>query len=537
MAWRKNDPTFTQDQGQYAKQQGDYAKQSGDFAQQAAEEAYNAVQDVENTKTSTIAATNNANNAAQSANNAAADADEARIQLQTEIDEYFAELQAGADAQTAIYGVYHNGASNPTLERIKGSVGKVAAVGTNGAYVQNDFDQAQIFGEIGEVTDSLGNVFVRIPKHYFRHRQGRNADGTLWQIDEISKTQHAGFNLYPCFYDYENNVELPYVDVGKYLAGYDGTNRMTSKKNEYPKVSQSIVQYRTAALANNASGRKGYQLWDIHAVDMLQRLFMIEFATLNSQSVMSGFSTGQYSESHVALNTEASTNQVVLPNAQADLFRVGQSIGIGTSRGGNQITPYRTITAINVVDASNKAIVFDGTPLAIAAGNFIYNTAYKTGSTDNVAATSGSPVSNTDGKQAMKYRGIESLWGDVFQFVDGVNINEYQAWVCKDARFYASNLFAAPYEQLGYVNQANEGYVKEMGYDPLNPTARFPITLGAGTSTWYSDYYYRAAGQRVALFGGHWYSGALDGLFFWYLNYSSTNASLHFGARLLKKAL
>lgn len=525
------------DHGKYAKEQGDYAKQSGDFAQQAAEEAYNAVQDVENTKASTIVATTNANNAAQSANNAAADADEARIQLQTEIDEYFAELQAGADAQTAIYGVYHNGTSNPTLERIKGSVGKVAAVGTDGSYIQNDFDQAQIFGEIGDVIDSLGNVFVRIPKHYFRHRQGRNADGTLWQIDEISKTQHAGFNLYPCFYDFENNVELPYVDVGKYLAGQDGTNRMTSKKNEYPKVSQSIVAFRNAAMANNADGRKGYQLWDIHAVDMLQRLFMIEFATLHSQSVMYGFATGQYSDSHTAINTEAATNQVVLLNAYADQYRVGQSIGIGTSRGGNQITPYRTITAINVVDGTTKAIVFDGTPLAIAAGNFIYNTAYKTGSTDNVAASSGSPVSNTEGKFAMKYRGVESLYGDVFQFVDGVNINEYQAWVCKDARLYASNLFAAPYEQLGYVNRVGGGYVKEMGYDPLNPTARFPVEVGAGSTTWYSDYYYEAAGQHVALFGGHWAYGALGGLFYWNLTYSSTLANLIFGARLLKKAL
>lgn len=478
-----------------------------------------------------------ARDAATLANEAAGNADDARIALQTEIDEYFAQLQVGADTQTAIYGVYHNGGPNPVMTRIKGAAGKVAAVGVDGQLVQNDFDNAQIFGEIGDVTDSLGNVFVRIPKHYFRHREGRNPDGTLWQIEEISKTQHAGFTLYPCFYDYENNVELPHVDVGKYLAGQDGTNRMTSKRNEYPRVSQSIVAFRTAAQANNADGRKGYQLWDLHAIDMLQRLFMIEFATLNSQSVMSGFSTGQYSNDHVALNTEASTNRVVLPTAQADLFRVGQSIGIGSSRGGNQVTNYRTITSIAVVDATQKSLVFDGTPLEITAGLYVYNTAYKTGATDNVAATSGSPTSNTDGKHQMKYRGIESLYAEVFQFVDGVNINDHQAWVCDDARFYASNLFAAPYKQLGYVNQENEGYVKEMGYDPTSPTARFPVQVGAGASTWYSDYYYRAAGQRVALFGGHWSSGAAAGLFLWHLANSSSLASLNNGARLLKKAL
>ncbi|WP_133079771.1 hypothetical protein, partial [Tetzosporium hominis] len=78
---------------------------------------------------------------------------------------------------------------------------------------------------------------------------------------------------------------------------------------------------------------------------MLQRLFMIEFATLNSQTVMSGFSTGQYNAAHAVLNTEEATNQVVLTNAQADLYRVGQSVCIGTSLGANNITGYRTITA------------------------------------------------------------------------------------------------------------------------------------------------------------------------------------------------
>jgi len=80
------------------------------------------------------------------------------------------------------------------------------------------------------------------------------------------------------------------------------------------------------------------------------------------------------------------------------------------------------------------------------------NTSWKNGFSANIAASSGSLVSNSDGKYPCVYRGIESPYGDIWQFVDGVNITERQAWVCADADDYASNLFASPYEELGYVN-------------------------------------------------------------------------------------
>ena len=81
------------------------------------------------------------------------------------------------------------------------------------------------------------------------------------------------------------------------------------------------------------------------------------------------------------------------------------------------------------------------------------------------------------------YRGIESPWGDVWQFVDGVNINDYQGWVCKDAGQYASNLFAHPYEQLSYVNHNANGYTTAMGYDSARPWTVLPVAVGdAATS-------------------------------------------------------
>ena len=72
----------------------------------------------------------------------------------------------------AVYGVSWNKSSVPTLTRTDDAVGMVAAAGVDAGVVVNDFDTAEIFGEIAEVTDGAGNVFVRIPRFYIKKTDG-----------------------------------------------------------------------------------------------------------------------------------------------------------------------------------------------------------------------------------------------------------------------------------------------------------------------------------------------------------------------------
>jgi hypothetical protein len=431
-----------------------------------------------------------------------------------------------------IFGVYWNKSSNPALTRTGDSVGKVANVGVDGQFVQNDFDSLPIYREIGKVVDSLGNEFIRIPKFYIR-----KTDGVGFKTWEISKTKYPGFYLPWCFWDFANQKELPYVDVGKYKASLSGDNKLESKPNLYPLISRHIVDFRTFAKNNNVNGAKGYQLLDIHVTDVLQTLFYVEFATLNSQAVMAGYTSGQYSATHLAVIAENATNRIVVTNAIAANYRVGQAISVGTSQGGNQVFYGRTITSIIAYDAGNMAINFDGAPVNIAVGNMLYNTGWKNGFSANIAASSGSVVSNADGKYPCVYRGIESPWGDVWQFTDGVNITDNQTWVAKNADDYASNVFASPYEKLGYVNANANDYPMEMGYDANYPYAALPKTIGGGPTTYYSDYYYQSTGARIALLGASWFNGSSAGLSFWALDGSSSDAAVRLGGRLLKKAL
>ena len=322
---------------------------------------------------------------------------------------------------------------------------KVTEIGIGKAIVRNDFDNLPIFKEMKRVTDDLGNVFVRVPKFYIKKT---STAGKL--AVQVSKSEIAGSYLPKCFWDFGKSKELPYVDVGAYVASLDG-NKLASKSGVKPLVSTNISNFRTYAKNNG----KGYQQLDIHTVDMLQSLFYVEFATLNSQAIHPGY-TG----------------------AEA---------------------------------------------------------AATTGGTDDVVASSG--AMGTSSTNQFMYRGIEDLWGNVWQFVDGVNINDHQAWVCEDADKYASDVFASPYVKLNYKNADGNGYVKEMGFDPNRPYAQFPKAVGGGSTTYYSDYYYQAAGQRIARFGGRWSSGAFAGVSYWDLSHASSYSTTSLGGRLLRKPL
>ena len=447
----------------------------------------------------------------------------------------------------ALFGAVWDKGESPILTRLGAMSGATVAPGLDampGSVKTVTIDGTEVFGynryvaetalfDWPEVTDSYGNAFIRIPKIYLR-----KIDTPTSLIWYASRMPFEGCYLPKCFWDFENSCELDYVLVGKYKASLSADGlRLESKPDVFPLCGRNIVQFRTLAQANNTGGLKGYQQLDIHVIDLLQTLFVIQNATLNSQSKAAGYTIGQYTATHLAVVAESAVNRIIVPNATANLYEVGQSIGIGTSQGGQQVAADRLVTAVEVYDASNKSVVFDGAPVNIAVGNMLYNTAYKNGFSAALASKFASKISATSGKHPFVWQGIESLWGDIWQFVDGVNINNQQAWVCENADQYTSNVFAEPYKQLSYVNGSAEGYSTAMGFDADRPYASFPVSAGGSLSKFYSDYYYLFEGQRVARFGGNWAYGSGAGLFYWGLYDASSAAAVVVGGRLLRKPL
>lgn len=179
-----------------------------------------------------------------------------------------------------IYGASWDGSSSGVLKRTDAAVGLKA--GINGA--QNDFDTRGPWGLMDKtVTDSYGNAFVRVPKFYIHKTQ--NKPLSTWQVSLVK--QGDDWYLPNCFYDFDNKKELDYVDVSRY-EGFIESGHLKSKSMVNPTNNVDINDFRTAATALNVDGKKGYHLWDVHTLDALQVLFTIEFATLDSQSIMKG---------------------------------------------------------------------------------------------------------------------------------------------------------------------------------------------------------------------------------------------------------
>lgn len=428
-----------------------------------------------------------------------------------------------------VYGIRRKITNNSSSawERIFDSVGKVANATKNGGTVQNDFDSLAPWSDIKSCNYDLttkkikawfgdanfkfdgsnGDVFTYIPKTYWKIYQENDYDYVL-----LADYPRAGFMEVDGFFTGRYNGSV----VSDVLHTYSGL---------VPTTSKTIGQFRTLA---NALGNEFSQLdWRYFVVQML---YLVEYANYNSQSMLgNGVMNRKYLKTLIAENN---TNRVVIGSASG--YYVGQIIRIGTSDGGTQVADARKITAIEAYDdgtVTGSAITFDGAAVNIAVDNFVCTMAQITGQCDALGMKSG--CINNDGYHSMIYRGIENIFANIWQWVDGINIKDHLAYICKDHSKYASDKFDGDYKPLAYTNCDTNGNPKKLGLDVDEPFFRFPTEIGGGTSTYMCDYYWQNTGNRVALVGGSFNGGAYDGLWYWSFGNSSSGANWHFGARVL----
>ena len=163
-------------------------------------------------------------------------------------------------------------------------------------------------------------------------------------------------------------------------------------------------------------------------------------------------------------------------------------------------------------------------------GNCSTSAAINTGSCDALGMKSG--CIKNDKKSGVIYRGVENIFSNIYQWLDGINIGTGpKSWVCKDRSQYASDKTASPYVQLGYMDASKNGYIKTMGYDSNHPEVQRATEIGGSDSTYCPDYFYSSSGYAVCV-GGSWSDDLSCGLWCADCNTSSyTYASI--GGRLL----
>lgn len=323
--------------------------------------------------------------------------------------------------------------------------------------------------------DSSGvgvEAFVEIPEHY------RLLIATPDNTVEIRMSE---YNL-PGY----TKVEKKYIGAYEGSVNLDSSSHnnllRTQVRNAAPLVSKTRTGLQTMARNNNRTNNWNIYTYDAHRD--LTWLFVVEYATLNSQKAFNASLT-------------------------AEGYHQG-GLGEGVTTG-----------SVKINGANAWSFVPCGTTNSLGNGTGIIE--YTHTNTNAEGASTGTKVVNVP-----RYRGIENPFGHVWKNVIDVVVagTDNSVYICKDYTKFgtfeggtnptAEQLIAAGYELQDFKESTITGqYVKKLVNN--NQADLFPTVVGNGASatTYYCDYRWASATATPSalLLGGRSDGGSTAGLF------------------------
>lgn len=156
----------------------------------------------------------------------------------------------------------------------------------------------------------------------------------------------------------------------------------------------------------------------------------------------------------------------------------------------------------------------------------------------SAATYAGQTVGNvTSGTQDNKttpvnWRGIENFWGNINDWIDGLNLNNRVPYFCNSYTFVDDT--SSGYTQISF-SLPSSNYITALGYDSNNPWVLLPSESSSTSNPTgpIGDYVYSFSGWGVALLGGNWGDDSDAGALFWICANSSSTAHSYFGARVM----
>lgn len=342
--------------------------------------------------------------------------------------------------------------------------------------------------------DSSGvgvEAFVEIPEHY------RLLIATPDNTVEIRMSE---YNL-PGY----TKVEKKYIGAYEGSVNLDSSSHnnllRTQVRNTAPIVSKTRTEFQTMARNNNRTNNWNIYTYDAHRD--LTWLFVVEYATLNSQKAFNA-------------------------NLTAEGYHQG-GLGEGVTTG-----------AVKVNGADTWSFVPCGTTNSLGNGTGIIE--YTHTNTNAEGTSTGTKVVNVP-----RYRGIENPFGHVWKNVIDVVVagTDNSVYICKDYTKFgtfeggtnptAEQLIAAGYELQDFKESTiTSQYVKKLVNN--NQADLFPTVVGNGASatTYYCDYHWTSATAtpRTLLIGGRSDSGSHAGLFNLTSNHELDDSLAYVGTRI-----
>lgn len=436
------------------------------------------------------------------------------------------------------YGVcYDEITKEPTLIRVGASTGLVAGVAVgDDTSVVNDFDDIYPWsemkrctvaddgtvtayeGEPGYIEDgSIGQVMVEIPKFYIK----RLTDKSNHKVyTYVCQSKLAGYRTPEAFKD-RNGNELSHIYIGAYVS----TNTSTAN-SVYDKMSLGGEYQDYANNMVSASNRgEGWHNLDIREIsDVLQLLFIVEFATLNSASVFNGGLCGWDDlnpdfvivESSNSANLTDKKNKVTLESVEGNILYVGMMALIAVSPEETDFVPgefdflddeqyyaRRTITDV-VRDgvSGNVTVTFDGSPIFISADTEFSLSSFN-GHCNNIKASSGILGDGEYGVTPFKWRGFENIFCFYGIWVGGImgNTATSKNFMFNPALSKQKLTTLDEFVDTGILIPA-DGYISKIVDSKDYPYLALPVETKATSNTGYCNEFTDSGGGTKGLLWG-----------------------------------
>lgn len=476
--------------------------------------------------------------------------------IENALSNFFALRRTGKVYTTRIYK--YDTSTSPTGVKMNDNEGLVRKPSTNTVIGQDDYR------EIG--------VFMHFPCNFTVDNKGFNHVTALQgqpdfkktgkvDVGEVTMSAWVGITDNPEYVDYHysdspnealglrpmgesinpDGTISPFMIHGKYGAGdIDGVPYSSaglilangSQKGGKPVSYTGLIAY----MRKKGSMYVGTTNWDLF---YKQLMMIILYATTNSRSVMAGCNS--YSMQEMAAVAETGVTRVILPKAKANNYIVGSYVSVGDIGSNTNKDRYYAymhnlaydvkILKIEPVDDTNSAIYLDTEPFNTTLTTCISTMPWRTGSTDSVLGSDGSPFSNTDNKNPFKIQGIETGYGayevlsNVFMDIvtDEDGTPKRDVYICMDASLLTTDMNVAKTRYKKVAAQvtytaASWKYISKCFVDPALGIM-VPTETKAGSTTGFCNGLYTdsgTSGQREWLSLGGLHHGTLYGL--WILN-------------------
>ena len=295
----------------------------------------------------------------------------------------------------------------------------------------------------------------------------------------------------------------------KYIGAYEGMTsetlpnllRSINNTKYKPKVSTTRNQFQVFARENSRTNNWNIYTYGAHRD--LTWLFVVEYATLNSQKAFNA-------------------------NLTAEGYHQG-GLGEGVTTG-----------SVKINGADTWSFVPCGTTNSLGNGTGIIE--YTHTNTNAEGASTGTKVVNVP-----RYRGIENPFGHVWKNVIDVVVagTDNSVYICKDYTKFgtfeggtnptAEQLIAAGYELQDFKESTIIGqYVKKLVNNNQADLFQTVVGNGASATTYYCDYRWTSATAtpRTLLIGGRSGDGSAAGLFYLGSHYGLDSSAASIGTRI-----